>query len=228
MTKKRFYSSVALQPFEKEFAITLDGRPIKTPVGTVLRAEEKLAKVMAAEWDAQKEYINPDIMPVTRIISIGLDRVPQDRPELIEEIVRYVGSDLLCYRGEDEILVLQKKLHDPVLAWAKKQGIALDVTEGVMPITQPQASLDVARVLVSKATDIELAALAMATPLLGSAVLAIAMWKGHVNVDEAIECARIDEEFQAAKWGEDPSARAQWNKREADIRGAASVFTHFS
>lgn len=228
MTKKRFYRTVAVQPLESAFAVMLDGKPIKTPVGTVLKTNEALAQLMAAEWDAQKDVIDPDHMPVTRIVSIGLDRVPQDREALIDEIVRYANSDLLCYRGEEVVRAAQERLHDPVLAWAKGKGIVLQVTDGVMPIEQPIGSLAAVRRLLGDASDIELAALAMATPLLGSAVLALSLWLKHLPVDQAIACARVDEDFQASHWGEDQEASAQWKKRERDIRGCASVFSHFS
>lgn len=228
MTKKRFYSTVTVQPIDSEFAVLLDGKPIKTPIGTVLTANEALAKLMAAEWESQKDIIDPDHMPITRIISIARDRVPQDRLALIDEIVRYANSDLLCYRGEDAVRVAQERLHDPVLAWAKGKGITLQVTDGVMPVEQPIESLDAVRNLLTNASDMELAALAMATPLLGSAVLALSLWMKHLPVDQAIECARIDEDFQTSHWGEDKEAKAQWLKRERDIRGCASVFAHFS
>jgi chaperone required for assembly of F1-ATPase len=228
MSKKRFYKTVTVAPFESEFAVMLDGKPIRTPVGTVLKASEKLAKAMADEWESQKETINPDFMPVTRIISIALDRVPQDRAALIDDIVRYANSDLLCYRGEDALRAAQERLHDPVLVWAKGKGITLQVTDGVMPVEQPIESLQAVRTLLESASDIELAALAMATPLLGSALLALSLWLKHLPVDQAIECARIDEDFQASHWGEDSEAKAQWLKRERDIRGCAVVFTHFS
>jgi chaperone required for assembly of F1-ATPase len=227
MNKKRFYKTVTVEPYEKEFAVTLDGKPIKTPVGTVLRGSEALAKAMAAEWESQTETINPDKMPITRIVSIARDRVPQDRALLIDDIVNYAGSDLLCYRAEGEVGVLQTKHHQPVLDWAAGQGIALHATESVMPVTQPDASLAKVREVVSAASDLELAALAMATPLLGSAILALAIWKGAVSVDKAITCARVDEDFQASKWGQDPEAKAQWMKREVDMRGAAQVLAFF-
>ena len=234
--KKRFYKTVAVAPFESEHAVLLDGKPIKTPVGTVLRGSEALAKAMAAEWESQTETINPDKMPITRIVSIARDRVPKDRALLIDDIVNYAGSDLLCYRAEGEVGVLQAKHHQPVLDWAAGQGMALQATESVMPITQPEASLAKVREVVSAASDLELAALAMATPLLGSAILALWLWRGHdkggtINycapfaypIDFAIKAARVDEDFQAAKWGQDPEAKAQWLKREVDIRGCAVV-----
>ena len=226
--RKRVYKAVSVVAEGSEFAVMLDSKTIKTPAGLVLKApHEALAKCIADEWDSQVESINPNAMPITRILSIALDRVPHDRPALIDDIVNYSGSDLRCYRALDEVGALQAKHHQPVLDWAATQGIALDVTDNVMPITQPQASLDAVREMVSKADDIELAALAMATPLLGSAVLALALWKGAITIDQAIVCARIDEEFQAAKWGQDPEAKAQWMKREVDIRGSAIVLAFF-
>ena len=270
--KKRFYTTVAVAPYEKEFAVTLDGKPIKTPIGTVLRGSEALAKAMAAEWESQAETINPDKMPITRIVSIARDRVPQDRALLIDDIVNYAGSDLLCYRapyssspleGERDVHLHirggkeqkpqpptetlarfdspsggelrdeQESLFTPILDWAAGQGMALQATESVMPITQPEASLAKVREVVSAASDLELAALAMATPLLGSAILALWLWRGHdkggtINycvprVDIVLKAARVDEDFQAAKWGQDPEAKAQWMKREVDICGAAVV-----
>lgn len=226
--KKRFYKAVSVAHEGSEFAVTLDGKTIKTPAGLVLKApHEPLAKCIADEWDSQIETINPDSMPITRILSIALDRVLHDRPALIDDIVNYSGSDLLCYRAEGEVGALQAKHHQPVLDWAATQGITLHTTEAVMPVAQPPASLNVVREMVSKADDIELAALAMATPLLGSAVLALALWKGAVQIDQAIVCARIDEDFQAAKWGQDSEAKAQWMKREVDIRGSATVLAFF-
>jgi chaperone required for assembly of F1-ATPase len=256
MTKKRFYTKVSLEPVDGGFAVLLDGKPIKTPVGTVLCAEELIAHHMAAEWEAQGDYINPDLMPVTRIVSIALDRVPQDREALIDEITRYAGSDLLCYRapaesvipaqagislaagvggardsrlrGNDGLREKQAQHFNPILEWAAGQGIALAITDGVMPITQPEASLAAAKRLAETASDTELAALAMATPLFGSALLALAVWKGRITVEDALIAARLDEEVNNAKWGEDPEAAAQWARRAHDIRGCAVVLALFS
>jgi chaperone required for assembly of F1-ATPase len=227
---RKFYQSVDVVAGEGGYAVQLDGKSVKTPAKKPLVvASEKLALAVAEEWRAQGEKINPDTMPITRIVTIAIDRVPHDRAALIEEIVRYAGTDLLCYRAgvSLELFALQDLHFTPILDWAAGQGIALEVTEGITPIPQPEASLARVREMVAAAEDVELAALAMATPLLGSAILALALWQGKIEVEEAIRLARLDEAHQATQWGDDAEAKAQWAKREADIRGAQHIFRIF-
>jgi chaperone required for assembly of F1-ATPase len=256
---RKFYQSVAVTKSEGGYAVGLDGKPVKTPAQQPLVvATAALAEAMADEWRAQGESIHPDTMPITRIVTIAIDRVPHDRAALIDEITRYAGTDLLCYRapspqpssvrarGEGDLRALQDRHFTPILTWAAGQGIRLEVTEGITPIPQPEASLMRVREMVAAAEDIELAALAMATPLLGSAILALALWQGlrgqpcssshgvpralsqpELGLENILRAARLDEAHQAAQWGEDAEANAQWGKRARDIRGAHHIFRIF-
>lgn len=57
-THKRFYRRTDIVQNEKSWEITLDHRRLKTPNGCVLTVNtEPLARAIAAEWDAQTEYI---------------------------------------------------------------------------------------------------------------------------------------------------------------------------
>jgi chaperone required for assembly of F1-ATPase len=250
---RKFYQSVAVVQGEGGYAVQLDGKPVKTPAQQPLVvATAILAEAMAEEWRAQGESIHPDTMPITRIVTIAIDRVPHDRNALLEEIVRYAGTDLLCYRapsplgleplvlnvpmfctpnspsererGEGDLRALQDLHFTPILTWAAGQGIALHVTESLTPISQPESSLARVRHMVAAADDTELAALALITPLLGSAVLALALWQGAVEVEEALRSSRLDEAHQAARWGEEAEAMAAWAARARDIRGAYRIF----
>lgn len=234
---QKFYSSVEIKQADSGHHVLLDGKPVKTPARQVLRIpSQALAERVAEEWRVQGERIDPDTMPVTRIVAIALDRVPHDRAALIDDMTRYGETDLLCYRapsplrGEgyapqgDNLRALQELHFTPILAWAAGQGIVLEITETLTPIPQPASSLARLREMVAAADDMALAALALITPLLGSAVLALALWKGQIDVEEAIRCARLDETHQSARWGEDDEAAAQWMKRERDIRAGVEVF----
>ena len=58
---KRFYAAAKLQQHDDGFAITLDGKIIRTPQQKMLHTKSKtLAQQIAAEWDAQAEHINAD------------------------------------------------------------------------------------------------------------------------------------------------------------------------
>src|SRR5690606_32495906 len=71
---KRFYTKVAVGAVENGFAVTLDGRHPRTPSQkTVVVASEALARDMAAEWAAQGAFIDPDTMPLVRLVNSAVE-----------------------------------------------------------------------------------------------------------------------------------------------------------
>src|SRR5258707_15480688 len=99
--KRRFYTEVALADGPDGFVITLDGRPVKTPARHPLAApSQALGEALAAEWDAQREQVDPAKMPLTRLANTIIDGVAAAAPAITTEIEKYLGSDLVCYRAE--------------------------------------------------------------------------------------------------------------------------------
>jgi len=150
-----------------------------------------------------------------------LAQVPTDRAEMLRHMGGYAETDLLCYRApsNDALAARQSALFDPILHWAQENyGIALNVTDSVMPIAQPHASLEKIASLFSAANDRELAALSLLVPILGSAVLALAVWKRHRSIEAALAAARLDEMMQAEQYGEDAEEAAKWALKCADAR----------
>src|SRR5437588_3307273 len=65
--RKRFYAQAGVVETTDGFAVALDGKPIRTPSGRqVVVPAKAIADAIAAEWDAQKELIEPVTMPMTR------------------------------------------------------------------------------------------------------------------------------------------------------------------
>src|ERR1700752_1662908 len=79
--RKRFYASAGVAEAEcGGFAVTLHGRPIRTPSGRIVAiASREIAELVAAEWQAQTETIDPLTMPMTRfansVVEAVIDRV---------------------------------------------------------------------------------------------------------------------------------------------------------
>ena len=64
--RKRFYTDVGVGEADGGYTVTLDGKPIKTPSGSMVVAPSRpLAEMIAAEWNAQGEFIEPLTMPLT-------------------------------------------------------------------------------------------------------------------------------------------------------------------
>jgi len=220
---KRFYSSVGVEQTEAGYTITLDGRLVRTPARQPLGVPSRdLADAVADEWAAQEETIKPEIMPFTRIVNAVIDGVAPRRAEVVEGVARYGGSDLLCYRAEfpRELAARQAARWDMLLHWANRDlGLRLKVGKGLMPVEQSEACLEAFRGYFSQMDSFTLAAAHTVASLSGSAVIALALARGHITVDEAWTAARVDEDWQMEQWGEDSEAiaRDQIRKRELDV-----------
>ena len=76
--RKRFYERAhGTETGEgAESQILLNGKPVKTPARNALVAPTRaLADAIAAEWDAQKDVIDPARMPLTRLANAAIDGV---------------------------------------------------------------------------------------------------------------------------------------------------------
>lgn len=219
---KRFYKTASAAAAEGGFAVELDGRPIKTPAkATLLLPSEALATAIAAEWAGQGETLDLQGMTLTRLANVALDRTPETRAELADELSRYAGTDVTCYLADSpqELQARQVAAWQPWREWAGKElGVVLVPVIGLMASPQPQASLDAVRDYALSLDDFRLTALTWACSLLGSAVLALAVERGALNAEQALTASVVDEDWQIEQWGEDEEAKAVRAARLLDAR----------
>ena len=79
--RKRYYDKAATAVTAEGHAVHLDSKPVHTPAGRVLAAPTlALGEALAAEWDAQRDAIDPAKMPLTRLANAIIDGVV-DRPQ---------------------------------------------------------------------------------------------------------------------------------------------------
>lgn len=221
---KRFYKKAEAGPYEEGHAVLLDGRPVKTPSKRVLVVPSRaLAEAMAAEWEAQREEIDPRRMWLTKLANTAIDLVAPRRADVIAELVKYSGTDLLCYRAEfpDALAVRQGALWDPILGWAAERGISLRPTTGIIHIEQPSASLEAYGMALERLDAFRIAALHNAVTLTGSAVTGLAMTLGRVTAEEAFNAAHVDEHWQMELSGEDEEEMARLEIRRSELAETA-------
>ncbi|MBR0718837.1 ATP12 family chaperone protein [Bradyrhizobium liaoningense] len=224
--RKRFYKEAGVAEADGGFAVTLDGKAIRTPSGRqVVIPSRPLAEAVAGEWAAQQETIDPMTMPLTRLANSVTEGVV-DRVELVtDDLAKYFQSDLLFYRaGHPEGLVAREAAHwDPVLFWAAETlGAHFILSEGIMHVTQPEQAIAAARAaLPGDAWSI--AALHVITTLTGSALLALALAHGARDAGQVWAAAHVDEDWNAEKWGVDEEAAARRAIRQTDFDAAVRV-----
>jgi chaperone required for assembly of F1-ATPase len=229
--RKRFYARAGVVESPDGFAITLDDRPMRTPSGRPLAApNRKIADAIVAEWDAQQEFIDPLTMPFTRFANSVADAVVDRVDAVVEDIVKYLGSDLLFYRaGDPEALVAREAAHwDPVLSWAANDlGARFILAEGIVHVRQPDAALQAAREALP-ADPWSVAALHVVTTSTGSALLALALMHGALDADSVWAAAHVDEDWNIEKWGADQEVTARRAARLVDFRAAAGILDSLS
>ena len=226
---KRFYKAASIGAVENGFQVLLDGRPVRTPAkAPLLLPVEGLAAEIAAEWNAQEEKILPGSMPFMSLAATGIDRVTPQRDAVIDQIVAYGSSDLVCYRAEgpEDLVVRQANCWQPLLDWCRERfGAELAVTAGIMPLSQSEEALAALRGGIVDHTDLVLSGLYQLTTGFGSLVISLAVLEGRIGVEKGIEYALLDELFQIGRWGEDREALDRRNGMAADMKNAARFIT---
>jgi chaperone required for assembly of F1-ATPase len=223
--RKRSYKEAGIAAVDGGFAVTLDGKPIRTPSRRkVVAPASGIAEAIAAEWNAQGETIDPLTMPLTRFAN-SIAEVTDRVDAVAEDAAKYLGSDLLFYRaGHPEALVVREAAYwDPVLAWAANDlGAHFILSEGIVHVTQPEQAIKAARA-VFPADPWSVAALHVVTTLTGSALLALAIEAGELDPEAGWTAAHVDEDWQIEHWGQDAEAVARRSQRKRDFLGAVNL-----
>ena len=166
-------------------------------------------------------------MPVLRLVNTAIDGVATDPQAVLEDILRFASSDLLCYRADtpEKLVQRQNEAWDPVLDWARASlGARFVLAEGVMHVDQPREAIAALGVHLSqRAEPMRLAALHVMTTLTGSALLALAVEMGELDVEEAWVAAHVDEDWQIEHWGQDFEAVARRANRKRDMLAAVRL-----
>ncbi len=222
---KRFWKTATAEGCDGGFTVRLDGRAVKTPAKSAFVLPTlAMAQAAAAEWDAQVKEVRPETMPVTRMANSAIDKVAVQFDEVAGLLAAYGESDLLCYRatGPVELIARQSAAWDPLLDWAAAVlGAPLVATAGVVHVAQPPGSIAALRARLFALTPFQLATMHDLISISGSLILGFAVAGQRLTAAEAFSISRIDEQWQAEKWGEDEDAAAlEALKRAALIEAA--------
>jgi chaperone required for assembly of F1-ATPase len=222
---KRFYKTAEPIPAAGGHGVALDGRLVKTSgKHDLIVPSLALAAAMAAEWDAQEGEIRREVMPLTRLAGATIDRSAAQRDAAVHQVAHYAGTDLVCYRAAHPpaLAARQKAVWQPLIDWAvERYGAPLAVTSGVIPASQPAASLAAFTEAVAAHDDFSLTALHAATAACGSLVIALALLEGRLGADRAFAASQLDESFQIEAWGEDAEQATRRAALAAEIVAAA-------
>jgi chaperone required for assembly of F1-ATPase len=226
---RRFYKAVSVEPSANGFSVLLDGKSVRTPARKLLELPtQAAAQVIADEFEAQKDEINPATMPATKLANTVIDGIMPDPQPILEDIVRFAASDLLCYRAQSPqgLVDEQARQWDRVIDWYRDaHGANFILAEGVMHVAQPREAMAVFASLANRHDEpFKLGCLHMFATLTGSAMLAIAVAEGFLSVVEAFGASNVDADWNTQHWGEDAEAVQRRDNRRREMEAAGRLF----
>ncbi|HTC84364.1 MAG TPA: ATP12 family protein, partial [Rhizomicrobium sp.] len=142
---------------------------------------------------------------------------------------RFGENDLLCYRAHQppELVARQKAGWDPLLDWvAQKHGARMAMAEGLSHVDQPPEALAALHRALNEFDAFTLGGLHVIASITGSTVLTLAVADGFISGARAFELSRIDETYQAEKWGEDAEAAKRTAALAHELDRAAELIGH--
>ncbi|XP_057983989.1 uncharacterized protein LOC131168516 [Malania oleifera] len=209
---KRFYEQVSTREAEdgNGWSVMLDYRTLRTPSKRPLKLPTlALAEAIAAEWEYQQtDGIRPFTMPLMKLACTALERVPLTRPKIIENLMRKFHQDLVFYRapGDNDLTSgvreRQEEKIDPLLDWVESNfGVKPAVYSSFFGGKQEDSLMNAIESLLKNTNDSELAAIDAIAAAARSLVIAVGIFRGKLQIEEAIELIRLEEDLQVEKWG---------------------------
>lgn len=209
---KRFYKEVKTREADdgNGWTVMLDYRTLKTPSKRPLKLPTlPLAKAIAAEWEYQlTDGIRPFTMPLMRLACTALERVPLTRTKIIENLMKKFNQDLVFCRAPDDneltshVHDRQVEKIDPLLRWLESEfGFKPVVYSSFFGGKQEDGLVSAVENLLKETDDCELAAIDAIAASAHSLTIAIAMVQGKLEIEEAIELIRLEEDYQVDRWG---------------------------
>lgn len=209
---KRFYRKVSTRKADdgNGWTVMLDYRTLKTPSKRPLKCPTPaLAMAIAAEWDYQQtDGIRPFTMPLMKLACTALERVPLTRPKVIENLMKRFHQDLVFCRAPADndltkgVFKRQVEKIDPLLKWLESEfGYKPVVYSSFFGGKQEEGLATAIEGLLKRTSDCELAAIDAIAAAAHSLVIAIGIFRGRLNLEEAIELIRLEEDLQVDSWG---------------------------
>jgi chaperone required for assembly of F1-ATPase len=220
---KKFYKSAEAGTAPGGHVIRLDGKVVRTPLQNLLLLQSPpLAEAIAQEWLAQGAEIKPASMPLTQLANTMIDKANgPDRAAMNAEIIKYGGSDLICYFATHpaDLVKLHQQHWGPLLAWMKgKHGIIFEPVSGIQYRQQPPAALDKLKQLIEGMDAAQFTIVQSVTASTGSVTIALALVEGRLSAEEAYQASCVDEIYQLKTWGADEPAQKKLEAIEADLK----------
>jgi len=230
--RKRFYKNVSVVQNNGKFEINLDGRKLKTPLGTPFEVDnEALAHCVANEWLAQKEYIYLSQMHLTGLSNTCIDNPTNVGKEaLVNSILEFLKTDTVLFYGEEPpaLLNLQKAEWSPIINWFNQRyGVNVTPTVDISPPHLTEEDREHLHKHLMSYSFNAVQGISFGVDAIKSLILVLAVLDQRIAVKKAVELSRLELLYQTDQWGSVEWAHDIEMHDTTSRMAASNIFTFF-
>ena len=204
--------------------VALDGRVVMTQTRKPqIVPTEPLARLLAQEWRAQGEEIDPRGFRHRDMADYAIDVIAPDRTGQIDKLLAYGETDTLCYRAdpEDALWRRQQDVWEPlVTALEAREGIRMERVSGIVARPLSDETTGTLRQRLERLDIFELAALHELASLAASLCIGLGALESEADGEQLWDAANLEEDWQTERWGIDAEAADRRAQRKAAFLSA--------
>lgn len=222
----------------RSFSLKLNNIAVRTPLKNPFIIEnEALALAILNEWKNREE--KPKRLDLPRMHLTTLANEVIDNPfnetdrDITKAIISYLEFDTLRFRdvGNEQLMDKQARHWDPMIGWFEHQfdsPLPVDYGEIMTSISVPRITIEKIDQKLSVMSRWSKVGLRFVAQSLKSFVLTSSITQRFLTVEQAVDLARLETQFQVEKW-----SKVEW---EHDLEeqstlartAAGSLFYHLS
>ena len=198
------------------FNLFINNKEIRTPEKVSFNFKEKIFPNLILKEIKKFKLKNLNQSTYYNIFSLAKDKIQVDKQKYIEEVLKYINTDLICYweNKPDDLYTLQLDNWNSQLKKLKKEELNFDYTFNITPIKQNKSSIVLLKKKLIQLDDIILSCLLIVTKITSSALLSYLFITNRIKPIDLYKNAYLHEIWQSNKWG---IVEEEKEKRENDV-----------
>ena len=205
-----------LQYSDGVFKLIINNKEIQTPEKVLFNFKDNIFPNLILKEIKKFKLKNLNQSIYYNIFSIAKDKILVDRKKYIEEVMKYINTDLICYweNKPEDLYTLQTDNWSKQLKKLEKEKLIFDYTINILPIKQRHTSIQLLKNKLNKLDNIILACLLIVTKTTSSLLLSYLFITNRINPKDLFTNTYLHEIWQSKKWG---IVEEEKEKRESDL-----------
>jgi chaperone required for assembly of F1-ATPase len=198
------------------YNLFINNKKIKTPENALFNFKDKIFPELILKEIKKSKYKNLNQSIYYNIFSLAKDKIFVDKKIYIDEVMKYINTDLICYweNKPEDLYTLQIDNWSKQLKKLKKEELKFDYTFNVLPIEQKGSSIELLKNKLIKLDDMILACLLIVTKITSSLLLSYLFTTNRIKPTDLYKNTYLHEIWQSNKWG---IVEEEKEKRESDL-----------